>query len=171
MHPLALVQIINVQMNLGNLSLPTWKSMNWNPHVRGGSHLGKMKSLFMEMPLPCASLRWRRFIFPLTPDKKNCFKNVQAFKLLSCVHPLPPLFFPTSLSGLGCSLWDFSYLARHWTRGLGNENTESHLLDHQGNPLPPYSNFQTTQVNSPSHAVFCCFFFLFSISELFLIFF
>ena len=45
MHPLALVQIFNVQMNLGNLSLPTWKSMNWNPYVRGGSHLWENEKL------------------------------------------------------------------------------------------------------------------------------
>ena len=170
MHPLALVQIINVQMNLGNLSLPTWKSMNWNPHVRGGSHLGKMKSLFMEMPLPCASLRWRRFIFPLTPDKKIALRMFRHSNFSLVFTP----FYPSSFLLLFPALGAACGISVTWPGiepGALAMRTESHLLDHQGNPLPPYSNFQTTQVNSPSHAVFLFFFVLFSISELFLIFF
>lgn len=69
---------------------------------------GKMKSLFMEMPLSCATLR-EEISFPLIPDKEIALRMFR-HSIFLCLHPRPPL--PASLSGLAVRS-DFSYLARH----------------------------------------------------------
>ena len=57
----------------------------------------------MEMPLPCASMRWRRFIFPLTPDKKIALRMFRHSNFSLVFTPFHPSSFLLLFPALGAA--------------------------------------------------------------------
>jgi len=74
---------------------------------------GKNEKLVHGDALPCASLRWKRFLFPLTPDKEIALRMFRHSDFSLVFTPFHASSFLLLFLALLCGLWDFSHLARH----------------------------------------------------------